>query len=60
MAADSLPPFFTALLLVLSFSVWLKVLPVFGALPTEDAHGLAFAGEVARRAIPPIVALPKA
>ena len=57
MLADSFPPFFTALLLVLCFSVWLKVLPVFGALPTGDAHGIALVVEVLRRAILPIVAL---
>ena len=57
MLADSFPPFFLALLLVLFFSVWLKVLPVFGALPGGDAQGLAFAFEVAKRAILPVVAL---
>ena len=57
MVADSFPPFFLALLLVLLFSVQLKLLPVFGALPGGSAEGLAFAAEVARRAILPISAL---
>jgi len=57
MVADSFPPFFVALLLVLLFSVQLQLLPVFGALPGGDSEGLAFAAEVARRAILPITAL---
>ena len=57
MTLDSFPPFFVALLLVLGFSVWLKLLPVFGALPESGAEGLTFAAEVARRAILPIAAL---
>jgi peptide/nickel transport system permease protein len=57
MLADSFPPFFTSLLLVLLFSVTLKLLPVFGALPTGQYHGAALAAEVARRAILPITAL---
>ncbi len=57
MVADSFPPFFVALLLVLLFSVQLKLLPVFGALPGSEAQGLAFAFEVARRAILPVAAL---
>ena len=57
MILDSFPPFFVALLLVLLFSVTLRLLPVFGALPAADATGLAFAFEVARRAILPIAAL---
>ena len=57
MVLDSFPPFFVALLLVLLFSVQLRLLPVFGALPGSEAEGLAFAVEVARRAILPIAAL---
>ena len=57
MVADSFPPFFVALLLVLLFSVTLQLLPVFGALPAGDAHGLALVAEVARRAILPIASL---
>jgi peptide/nickel transport system permease protein len=57
MVTDSFPPFFTALLLVLLFSVELRLFPVFGALPASGVHGLALAAEVARRAILPITAL---
>jgi peptide/nickel transport system permease protein len=57
MVADSFPPFFIALLLVLVFSVQLQLLPVFGALPAGGTEGLAFAAEVARRAVLPIAAL---
>lgn len=57
MVADSFPPFFVALLMVLLFSVTLRLLPVFGALPGGDAHGLAFVAEVARRAILPVATL---
>jgi peptide/nickel transport system permease protein len=57
MVADSFPPFFVALLLVLVFSVQLQLLPVFGALPAGGTHGLAFVAEVARRAVLPITAL---
>lgn len=57
MVADSFPPFFLALLLVLLFSVELRLLPVFGALPAATASGLAFVAEVARRAILPVTAL---
>jgi peptide/nickel transport system permease protein len=57
MVSDSFPPFFVALLLMLLFSVQLKLLPVFGALPASGAEGLAFAVEVARRAVLPIAAL---
>lgn len=57
MVVDSFPPFFVALLLVLLFSVTLKLLPVFGALPAATVEGWAFAVEVARRAILPVTAL---
>ena len=57
MVADSFPPFFVALLLMLLFSVTLRLLPVFGALPGSEAQGLEFLIEVARRAILPITAL---
>jgi peptide/nickel transport system permease protein len=57
MVLDSFPPFFVALLLVLLFSVQLRLLPVFGALPGTEEQGLAFVAELARRAILPIVAL---
>ena len=57
MVLDSFPPFFVALLLVLFFSVTLRLLPVFGALPTADVAGWDLIVEVARRAILPIAAL---
>ena len=57
MVADSFPPFFVALLLVLLFSVTLQLLPVFGALPAGEAHGIALVAEVARRAVLPIASL---
>lgn len=57
MVLDSFPPFFVALLLVLFFSVTLRLLPVFGALPATEAHGWAFVVELARRAILPVGAL---
>lgn len=57
MVVDSFPPFFVALLLVLLFSVTLQLLPVFGALPAGETHGLALVAEVARRAILPIASL---
>ena len=57
MVVDSFPPFFVALLLVLLFSVTLQLLPVFGALPSGGAHGLALVAEVARRAVLPIASL---
>jgi len=57
MVLDSFPPFFVALLLVLLFSVQLRLLPVFGALPGSESTGLAFGLEVFRRAILPIAAL---
>ncbi|HJV08728.1 MAG TPA: ABC transporter permease [Acidimicrobiales bacterium] len=57
MVIDSFPPFFVALLLVLLFSVTLQLLPVFGALPAGETHGLALVAEVARRAVLPIASL---
>jgi peptide/nickel transport system permease protein len=57
MVVDSFPPFFMALLLMLLFSVELRLLPVFGALPSGAVHGWALAGEVARRAVLPVAAL---
>ena len=57
MVLDSFPPFFVALLLVLFFSVTLRLLPVFGALPAASTHGWELVAEVARRAVLPIGAL---
>jgi peptide/nickel transport system permease protein len=57
MVVDSFPPFFVALLLMLAFSVQLRLLPVFGALPGGGAHGLELLFETARRAVLPIATL---
>lgn len=57
MVADSMPPFFVALLLILVFSVHLGWFPVVGAVPVVPMEGLAFAVEVARRAVLPVVSL---
>jgi peptide/nickel transport system permease protein len=57
MFVDSFPPFFMALLLMLLFSVDLRLFPVFGALPTGTARGWALVTEVARRAVLPVAAL---
>ena len=57
MVLDSFPPFFVALLLVLLFSVTLRLLPVFGALPAESAQGWDLIVEAARRAVLPVGAL---
>ena len=57
MVVDSFPPFFVALLLVLLFSVTLRLLPVFGALPADAGTGWDLVVEVARRAVLPVTAL---
>jgi peptide/nickel transport system permease protein len=54
---DSTPPFFTGLLLILIFSVWLRLLPIFGALPTVPGKGLQLWLEVGKRLVLPLVAL---
>lgn len=57
MLADSMPPFFVGMLLLLVFSVELGWFPSFGALPSIDAAGLALVGEVLQRLILPLVTL---
>ena len=57
MLADSLPPFFVGMLLLLLFSVHLRWFPSFGALPTIDTTGLALVGEVLQRLLLPLVTL---
>lgn len=57
MLADSLPPFFVGMLLLLVFSVELGWFPSFGALPSIDATGLALVAEVAQRLVLPLVTL---
>jgi len=52
----SLPTFFTGLLFILVFSVWLEWLPsIYRA--DVDAHGLAFVLEHARQAVMPVAVL---
>jgi peptide/nickel transport system permease protein len=57
MLADSLPPFFVGMLLLLVFSVQLRWFPSFGALPTVDATGMALVSEVLQRLVLPLVTL---
>ena len=57
MLVDSLPAFFVGMLLILVFSVELDLLPIFGALPTVDATGLAYWGEVLQRLVMPLTTL---
>ncbi|HVM00092.1 MAG TPA: ABC transporter permease [Egibacteraceae bacterium] len=57
MFLDSLPPFFVGLLLILVFSVWLGLFPVFGALPSVPSTGVAFFADVAIRAALPTATL---
>lgn len=57
MLADSLPPFFVGMLLLLVFSVQLRWFPSFGALPTVDATGMALVAEVLQRLVLPLVTL---
>ena len=57
MLVDSLPAFFVGMLLILVFSVELDLFPIFGALPTVDAAGLAYWGEVLQRLVLPLTTL---
>ncbi|MBW3575412.1 MAG: ABC transporter permease [Actinobacteria bacterium] len=57
MLADSLPPFFVGMLLLLVFSVELGWFPSFGALPSIDTSGFTLVGEVAQRLVLPLVTL---
>ncbi len=57
MAVDSMPPFWIGMLLLVLFSGYLQVLPVFGALPTEGAGGLAFGREFVERLALPLITL---
>lgn len=58
MALDSMPPFWIGMLLLVLFSGYLQVLPVYGALPESDqALGLARLGELAERLVLPLVTL---
>lgn len=58
MAVDSMPPFWIGMLLLVLFSGYLQLLPVYGALPaTDEAIGLARLGELAERLVLPLITL---
>ncbi len=58
MAVDSMPPFWIGMLLLVLFSGYLQILPVYGALPeTDQALGLARLGELAERLVLPLITL---
>lgn len=57
MLADSIPPFFVGMLLILVFSVGLGWFPVFGALPSTDIAGLSAVGDILQRLVLPLVTL---
>lgn len=58
MAVDSMPPFWTGMLLLVLFSGYLQLLPVFGALPAGgEAEGFALGREVAERLVLPLITL---
>lgn len=58
MAVDSMPPFWIGMLLLVLFSGYLQILPVYGALPASDqALGLARLGELAERLVLPLITL---
>jgi peptide/nickel transport system permease protein len=58
MFLDSMPPFWIGMLLLVVFSGYLKLLPVFGALPlTDTTGGFALTFEVAQRLVLPLLTL---
>lgn len=58
MVVDSMPPFWIGMLLLVLFSGYLQILPVYGALPASDqALSLARLGELAERLVLPLVTL---
>ncbi len=58
MFLDSMPPFWIGMLLLVLFSGYLKLLPVFGALPlTNAAGGFGVTLEVAERLVLPLLTL---
>lgn len=57
LVVDAMPPFFVGLLLILVFSVQLRWLPIFGALPAAEVGGIALLAEVAVRLVLPLVTL---
>lgn len=58
MFLDSMPPFWIGMLLLVLFSGYLQLLPVFGALPiTGEAGGFGLTLEFAQRLVLPLVTL---
>jgi peptide/nickel transport system permease protein len=57
MAVDSMPPFWIGMLLLVLFSGYLQILPVYGALPAESAGGLTLGRELAERLALPLITL---
>ena len=58
MFLDSMPPFWIGMLFLVVFSGYLKLLPVFGALPlTDTTGGFALTFEVAQRLALPLLTL---
>lgn len=57
MAIDSMPPFWIGMLLLVLFSGYLQILPVYGALPADSAGGIALGREFAERLALPLVTL---
>ncbi len=58
MILDSMPPFWIGMLLLVVFSGYLQLLPVFGALPLTDEAGVFGLGfEVAQRLLLPLLTL---
>ena len=58
MFLDSMPPFWLGMLLLVVFSGYLKLLPVFGALPlTNEGGGFGLTFEVAQRLVLPLLTL---
>ncbi|GAC1358439.1 MAG: ABC transporter permease [Herpetosiphon sp.] len=57
MLLDSLPAFFVGMLLILVFSVQLGWFPIYGAVPSSPATGLAWLFEIGKRLVLPLTAL---
>lgn len=58
MFLDSMPPFWIGMLLLVLFSGYLDLLPVFGALPlTDEGGGFGLTFEVAQRLVLPLLTL---
>jgi len=53
----STPPFFVGMLMILVFSIYLHLFPIFGAIPLLPAHGLELVGQVATRLALPLLTL---